>query len=122
MAKILVVDDSRMARNLVCAPLEEAGHEVLGVEPSSIFDVLKQIHAFLPDLVITDYQMPKCNGEALVHAIRADRNVNQTPVMLLTAHRDEELIQRLGHLGISGCHFKDQGMPELVRRVATILN
>jgi DNA-binding response OmpR family regulator len=66
--------------------------------------------------------MPRCNGESLVRAIRADLNLNQTPIMLLTAHRDEDRMKRITMLGISGCLFKGEGMLELARSVAAILN
>jgi two-component system, chemotaxis family, chemotaxis protein CheY len=121
MAKSLVVDDSRMARDLVCFPLQEAGHEAMGVEPSSLLDVLKTISTFNPDLVITDYQMPNCNGESLVRAIREDPSFKQTPIMLITAHRDEELVRRLSGHGLSGILFKGKGMEELVSQVSKIL-
>jgi CheY-like chemotaxis protein len=122
MAKILVVDDSRMARDLVCSPLEEAGHEVLGVDPSSLLNVLNKVAEFGPDLVITDYQMPNCNGESLVRAIREDPTFKQTPIMLLTANRDEEIVRRLSGYGISGFLYKGKGMQELVSQVSEILS
>jgi CheY-like chemotaxis protein len=121
MAKILVVDDSSLARHLASAPLEEAGHQVLGVEPASLFDVLASAYEFRPDLIITDYQMPNCNGLSLVRAIREDPSLGRIPIMVLTAHRDNELMERLLTLGIDGILFKGKGMQELVDRVGEII-
>ena len=121
MAKILVVDDSSLARHLASAPLEEAGHRVLGVEPASLFDVLASAYEFRPDLIITDYQMPNCNGLSLVRAIREDPSLGRIRIMVLTAHRDNELMERLLTLGIDGILFKGKGMQELVDRVGEII-
>jgi two-component system chemotaxis response regulator CheY len=121
MAKIIVVDDSKMMREMVCFPLREAGYEVLGVEPSSLHDVLNQIASFQPDLVITDYQMPNFSGESLVRALRADSEHSALRILVLTALRDEDIIQRMSRHGVSGYLFKGKGMQELQDRVAEIL-
>jgi CheY-like chemotaxis protein len=122
MAKILVVDDSRMMRALISTPLEASGHEVLEVDPVSLHEVLNQVHAFRPDLVITDYQMPNCNGEALVRALRADPVHKELPILVLSALRDEDVIHRMSNHGVNGYLFKGKGMQELQDRVATLLN
>jgi DNA-binding response OmpR family regulator len=121
MAKILVVDDSMMMRELIKAPLMVAGHEVLGVVPNSLSDVLNEIKAFRPNLLITDYMMPHFNGEALVRAIRATPALGDLPILVLTAHRDADIVQRMSLHGVSGYLFKGLGMQELLDRVAAIL-
>ena len=121
MAKILCVDDSHMVRDLICSALEDAGHEVLGVDPFSLQEVLKTICSFRPGLLITDYQMPNCNGEALVKAVREHPILALTPIMVLTAHRDEDVIQRLARYGISGFLLKGDGLLKLVSQVAEVL-
>jgi CheY-like chemotaxis protein len=121
MAKILIVDDSMMMRELTKAPLLEAGFEAVGINPETLHEVLNQILILQPDLIITDYMMPHFNGEALVRAIRATPGCRDLPILVLTAHRDEDIIQRMSHHGVSGYLFKGQGMRELVDRVKEIL-
>jgi len=121
MAKIIVVDDSKMMREMVSVPLREADHEVLGVEPVSLHEVMNQIAAFQPDLVITDYQMPNCNGESLVRAIRADPERSELRILVLTALWDEEIVARMSRHGVSGYLLKSKGMQEMQDRVAEIL-
>ena len=43
MGRIMIVDDSRLARTFAAACLRKQGHEVLEVDPTSIFDVLKAV-------------------------------------------------------------------------------
>ena len=121
MAKIMVVDDSKMFRMVASAPLVEAGHQVEQVDPASLFDVMKHLYEFSPDLVITDYRMPNCSGETLIRAIREDPTFRLMKILVLSSHSEEELVERLGHYGLDGYLLKGQGMQTLVERVGEIL-
>ncbi len=121
MAKIMVVDDSKMFRMVASAPLVEAGHQVEQVDPASLFDVMKHLYEFSPDLVITDYRMPNCSGETLIRAIREDPTFRLMKILVLSSHSEEELVERLGHYGLEGYLLKGQGMQTLVERVGEIL-
>ncbi len=93
MARILVLDDSRFMRNLVAHFLEQAGHEAVPCEESSLSGIQGFLQTHGPDLVLTGYQMPGCNGltvARLAHAHRAD-----LPVVLLTATRDPAIEEAL---------------------------
>ena len=46
MAKIVIVDDSKLVRDLVARSLVDEGHEVQVVDPISLFDVLKVVRQF----------------------------------------------------------------------------
>lgn len=67
MAKVLIVDDEQeVARAL--KRLLRGEHEVrIAGSPA---EALTEAEGFLPDLVITDYQMPGMNGEALLVQVR----------------------------------------------------
>ena len=121
MAKIMVVDDSKMFRMVASAPLVEAGHQVEQVDPASLFEVMKHLYEFSPDLVITDYRMPNCSGESLIRAIREDPTFRMMKILVLSSHSEEELVERLGHYGLEGYLLKGQGMQTLVERVGEIL-
>jgi len=121
MAKILVFDDSKLMREFTSGPLREAGHEVLGVEPDSLFDALKHINEFGPDIVLTDYQMPKCNGESLVRAIRHNEKFKGIKIMMITAIRDPDLFNRMKDTGVDGFLYKGADMKDLPQRVQELL-
>lgn len=61
MARILIVDDSTVARYNLKNILEEAGHEIVGEarDGEEGFDLFEQL---APDLVTMDITMPKLNG------------------------------------------------------------
>ena len=121
MAKILVFDDSKLMREFTSAPLREAGHDVQGLEPESLLDALKKVHDFGPDLVLTDFQMPKCNGESLVRALRSNEKFKHIKIMMITAVRDPELVDRLKGVGLDGLLYKGADLKDLAQRVANLL-
>ena len=60
MAKILVVEDNALNIKLFCDLLAAHGHETEGVTDSRF--ALDAARAFMPDLVITDIQLPHVSG------------------------------------------------------------
>lgn len=88
MATVLVVDDVALDRHLAGALLEEQpGWTAVYAEDGR--EALALIRQSVPDLVLTDLQMPQMNGLELVDAIR--RGHGSIPVILMTAHGSEEI-------------------------------
>jgi diguanylate cyclase (GGDEF)-like protein len=83
MAKILVVDDSPVNRELIAAVLRRAHHQVL--EAADGAEALKRVRAERPNLVICDILMPTMDGYEFVRRMRADRDVAGTSVIFCTA-------------------------------------
>jgi CheY-like chemotaxis protein len=106
MGRIMIVDDSRLARTFTAACLRKQGHEVQEVEPTSIFEVLKAVKEARPDLLIMDFLMPNCPGTSLARVCHEDPDLGPMRVLMLTAHRDEEVTRRLMNLGVAEVMFK----------------
>lgn len=87
MVKVLVVDDSAMDRRLAGSLLKRAGMEVTYAENG--VQALAAIERSVPDIVVTDLQMPEMDGLELVEAIRKAHP--SLPVVLMTAHGSEEI-------------------------------
>ena len=98
MAKILVIDDSKMMRLFLRRSLEKAGYEVEEWVPMSAMEVPDYITNSAPDLIISDYQMPGCNGTSLARMVK--KSNLQVPLLILTAFRDEEMESGLLKLGV----------------------
>ena len=97
MAKILVVEDNALNIKLFCDLLAAHGHETEGVTDSRF--ALDAARTFLPDLVITDIQLPHVSGLELMELIRADENLRNVPIMAVTAYAgvgDDERIRAAG--------------------------
>src|SRR3954452_19947667 len=69
--KILVADDSRVMRQIVVRALRQAGYghcEV--IEAVDGQDALLKVHAEDPDLVLSDWSMPRMTGLDLLATLR----------------------------------------------------
>jgi two-component system phosphate regulon response regulator PhoB len=121
MGRIAIVDDSRLARTFSAACLRKEGHEVWEVDPTSIFDVLKAVKESIPDLLIMDFLMPHCPGTSLARVCREDPELQAMRVLVVTAHRDEDVTERLLNLGVAAVMFKPFEPQALVDQVQAIL-
>jgi CheY-like chemotaxis protein len=84
--RILVVDDDRDTREILCFILQQAGGHAVAV--NSVAQAFESYKRSPPDVVIADIGMPENNGYALVALIRAhDKELGRTtPVIALTAY------------------------------------
>ncbi|MCI0459167.1 MAG: ATP-binding protein [Gemmataceae bacterium] len=97
MAKILIADDSLVDQRLAGKLLEKHASR-LQTEPQEQLtllyardgkEALDCIAREMPDLVLTDLQMPEMNGLELVEAVKS--RFPTVPVILMTAHGSEEI-------------------------------
>ena len=81
--RVLLVDDEPGLRAAVKAFLEDEGFQVSTANDGE--DGWTQAQALMPDVVITDVMMPRCDGYGLLKRLRADERLGGTPVIFLTA-------------------------------------
>jgi CheY-like chemotaxis protein/anti-sigma regulatory factor (Ser/Thr protein kinase) len=95
MARILVVDDSAVDRKLAGGLLQKnPDWQVFYANDGK--QALQEIELHLPDLVLTDLQMPEMNGLELVTKVREE--FPMVPIILMTAKGSEEIaVQALQH-------------------------
>ncbi len=120
MARIAIVDDSHRARTFAASCLRKSGHEIVEIDPISIFEVLKVLRDNPPQLLLMDYLMPGCPGNSLVRACREDQALKDIPILVITAHRDDEIRERLERMGLLGfLHkpFEPQTLQDEVERL-----
>lgn len=86
--RLLIAEDSFTSRGLLKAILEDAGYRVTTVNDGlDAWNALKQ-EAF--DLLVTDVEMPRMDGFALTSRLRADPELAELPVILVTALESSE--------------------------------
>ncbi len=81
--KILVVEDSRVARIVLCKFLEDYGYEV--IEAGNGRSALSQLAVDKPDLVILDLILPDIDGYEVFQQMKADERTASIPVIILTS-------------------------------------
>ncbi len=99
--RVLVVEDSKTASTLIQRTLREAGVESLAVARPQ--DVLRNLMAFKPDLVLMDMYMPGCTGVEVTRVIRQHAEFLSTPVVYLSGDADVAL--QVDALRLGGDHF-----------------
>jgi CheY-like chemotaxis protein len=87
--KALVVDDSMLIRHTVCRYLEERG---FGVETAANGqEALEALKRVLPDLIITDMQMPKMGGTEFITALKNNSETADIPILVVSSRQNESL-------------------------------
>ncbi len=90
--KVLVVDDEPDVLLLCRVNLEFEGYNV--VEASDGEMAMEVVRAERPDVVLLDVMMPKMDGWQVLAAIKADPDLKDTPVVMLTAKvQDQDQIR-----------------------------
>lgn len=118
----MVADDERVVRRIVVAKLYGLGYDVTDVEDGrEALDLLEE--GEIPDLLITDSNMPRMNGLQLVRAIRAsdDPALSLLPIIMLTARQGERDIIEGLETGLDDYVIKPFSPDELAARVQTVL-
>ena len=87
MVKVLIADDEEPIRILNRAILEEMDMTV--ITASDGIEAIEMAKKHKVDLIITDLLMPKKNGFEVAKAIRSDPNLEETPLIILSAMGDE---------------------------------
>lgn len=118
MARILIVEDEEMIRELMHITVSQGGHEVTtAISGESALELLKRTRF---DLVLLDIQMPRMSGlDVLKTMSRMGRAM--PPVLMVTANRSLEAINEAMQLGCAGYVAKPFQPAELRARVSRAL-
>jgi CheY-like chemotaxis protein len=80
---VLVCDDEEVLRDLVRATLDDGTYSIVEAEDGD--ESLERARSLQPDLIILDMMMPGRTGLDVLRELRADPDLKQTPVVMLTA-------------------------------------
>jgi len=86
---ILVVDDEPNVRLYLQTILEDAGFKVITASDGE--EALQIIKRNTPDFISLDLVMPKKSGHKFLYELRKDPHLSQIPVLIVTAHADDEM-------------------------------
>jgi CheY-like chemotaxis protein len=118
--RILLVDDDVSNINVFRQMLEHLGYSVV-----SMTDSVEALACFRSDpeefdLVITDFEMPRINGEQL--ASELIKTNQDTPIILCTGNRGKMNEEKARRMGIKGFAMKPLDISSLARIVRKILD
>jgi DNA-binding response OmpR family regulator len=115
--KVLIVDDQFAAARLLAALLKLDGYD-----PHQVTDwrnLVHEIEAFRPDLVILDVHLPDVDGFELLENVRThpDAGVSRVPVLLISALDYGHKTFRSGASGFLLKPFTHQSLIEAIRKI-----
>ncbi len=112
---VMVVDDSLTVRKITGRLLEREGYRVLTAKDG--VDALEQLIDTLPDVVLSDIEMPRMDGFDLVRNIRADARLAHLPVIMITsrlAEKHRRYAEEVGANHYLGKPYQEEELLELV--------
>ncbi|NOY82522.1 MAG: response regulator [Kiritimatiellaeota bacterium] len=115
MAKILLVEDNEMNRDMLSRRLKRRGYDVLMAFDGR--EGVRMARSEAPDLILMDMSLPILDGWEATRQIKADPAISSIPVIALTAHAmpgDREKAVE------AGCDDYDTKPIELVRLLEKI--
>lgn len=119
MARILVVEDNALNIKLFCDLLSAHGHDARPVTDSRLaLDVARE---FVPDLVITDIQLPYVSGLDLIRQIRSEPGLTHVPIMAVTAYAASGDDERIRAAGAQAYVSKPISVARFVQEVSALL-
>ena len=81
--KIMVVEDSRTQRTIICRMLKQNGYDI--VEASDGYEALGQLEKEKPDLILLDIVMPGIDGYKVMSLIKERPGMKHLPIIMLTS-------------------------------------
>ena len=120
MRRILLVDDSAIAREPLARLLSYEGYDVLAA--SNGLEAIETLRDQNVDLLLLDVMMPRMNGIQLLESLRQQERYKNLAVIAVTGSMDGTQLSRLRELGVneilSKARFK---IDELLNRVKLCL-
>ncbi|MCH7687073.1 MAG: response regulator [Planctomycetes bacterium] len=118
--KVLVVEDNRVMSDVIHFNLERAGFDVRVCGNGRQAVELLDCERF--DVIITDFQMPKMNGEELCRHVRQDVRHADLPILMISAKGFELDVARLTEeLSLAKVLSKPFSPREVVESVRAVL-
>ena len=109
---VLVVDDSITVRRVTQRFLSRNGYNVMLAKDG--LDALEQLQSSLPDVVLTDIEMPRMDGFDLARNIRADERTRHLPVIMITSRIADKHRNYAEELGVDHYLGKPYSEDELL--------
>ncbi|MEE8142787.1 MAG: response regulator [Planctomycetota bacterium] len=119
MAKILLVEDNEMSRDMLSRRLERRGYQVLIAVDGGQGVAMAQSEA--PDLILMDMSLPVLDGWEVARQLKAAPETRGIPIIALTAHAMVGDREKALEAGCDDYDTKPIEFPRLVEKIETLL-
>lgn len=119
MAKILLVEDNELNRDMLSRRLVRRGFEVIVATDGrqGVDSALRE----RPDLVLMDMSLPVLDGWAATRELKADARTSSIPVLALTAHAMDGARKSALEAGCDDYDSKPVELERLLRKIERLL-
>jgi len=119
MAKILLVEDNEMNRDMLSRRLIKKGYEVVIAEDGA--QGVESARSERPDLILMDMSLPVMHGWDATRALKADPETQSIPVIALTAHAMSGDREKALEAGCDEFDTKPVELPRLLEKMQKLL-
>ena len=120
MADVLVVDDSKVMRDMVAACLKPRPALVV-TQASSGLEAIEKLSLQHFDLVVLDLNMPDIGGVEVLEFVRAQDTLRTLPVLIVTTRGDDQSRERVLQAGATSFLAKPFTPDSIIAEVRAIL-
>jgi DNA-binding NarL/FixJ family response regulator len=120
MIRILLADDQALVRAGFRALLDAQGDMQVVGEAADGDDAVRLVTSLVPDVVLMDIRMPRCDGLKATRRISADERLAQVKIIILTTFDLDEYIFEALRAGASGFLVKDTEPIDLIRGIQAV--
>jgi len=119
MAKILLVEDNEMNRDMLSRRLERKGYTVaIAVDGQQGVDMT---YADAPELILMDMSLPVIDGWEATRRLKADDKTKGIPIIALTAHAMSGDREKALEAGADEYDTKPVDLPRLLAKIEALL-
>lgn len=119
MAKILIIDDNAIMRKNIWFMLRRENHTLLEAEDGPTGIALARREN--PDLILLDFMLPYMSGEQVAHYFFDHDDLNQIPIIVLTAMNQPETVMNMLKLNVRDYLLKPIKRETLRHRIKALL-
>ena len=120
MAKILLIEDNEMNRDMLSRRLQRKGYQVVTAADGQQGVTLT--HREKPDLVLMDMSLPVLDGWEATQQIKSDPETKAIPVIALTAHAMMGDREKAFAVGCDDYDIKPVDLPRLLGKIEACLH
>lgn len=121
MKRLLIVDDSKLMRDMVAACLRPLGTVTFEFAGSGL-EAIERLSVAGFDLVVLDLNMPDVGGIEVIEFVRAQDHLRALPILVVTTRGDDASRTRVLEAGASGFLSKPFAPPQILEEARRLLS
>ncbi len=111
--RVLVAEDDYLVGETIKRALKQIGHDLVGKASDGV-EAVEMAASLRPDVVLMDIHMPELDG---LEASRQIQEHSPVPVVILTAHESQSLVEKASEVGVGAYLIKPPNPAEIERAI-----